>query len=125
MNSTNVGGRVVAWVANRIRGCFPPRTGGGVAATTSLRNVFSRPVEIPHAPNHDIHGDLTTVDGPSGGAPTAEGVPTADRYAGIFTLEVLSPTADSAIDGFNVPFCGASIDAIPYGQISVGMIYRF
>ena len=46
VNNTNVGGRAVAWVANRIRGCLPPRTGGGVAATTSLRNVFSRPVEI-------------------------------------------------------------------------------
>src|SRR4029079_13856204 len=35
VNSTNVGGRALAWVANRIFGCFPPRTGGGVAAITS------------------------------------------------------------------------------------------
>ena len=46
VNSTNVGGRAAAWVANRIRGCLPPRTGGGVAATTSLRNEFSWPVVI-------------------------------------------------------------------------------
>ena len=46
MNNTNVGGLIVACVANKIRGCLPPRTGGGVAATTSLRNVLSRPVEI-------------------------------------------------------------------------------
>ncbi|CNH79712.1 Uncharacterised protein [Mycobacterium tuberculosis] len=46
MNSTNVGGRVVAWVANRMRGCLPPRTGGGLAATTSLIQVLSGPVAI-------------------------------------------------------------------------------
>ncbi len=46
VNSTNVGGLAVAWVANRMRGCLPPRTGGGVAATTSLTQVFSGPVPI-------------------------------------------------------------------------------
>ena len=46
MNNTNVGGRLVAWVANRIRGCLPPRTGGGVAATTSLIHALSCPVEM-------------------------------------------------------------------------------
>ena len=31
-----------AWVANRIRGCLPPRTGCGCAATSSPRNALSR-----------------------------------------------------------------------------------
>ena len=44
MNSTNVGGRVLAWVANSTLGCLPPRTGGGVAAMTSDSQPLSRPV---------------------------------------------------------------------------------
>src|SRR5207237_1111088 len=44
VNSTKVGGRVAAWVANRILGCLPLRTGGGVAATTSESQPLSRPV---------------------------------------------------------------------------------
>ena len=46
VNSTNVGGRVLAWVANRTLGCLPPRTGGGVAAITSDSQPLSRPVGI-------------------------------------------------------------------------------
>ena len=53
MNSTKVGGRAVAWVANRILGCLPPRTGGGVAATISLRNVLSWPVEMRAVPRRE------------------------------------------------------------------------
>ena len=44
MNSTNVGGRVWACVANSTFGCLPPRTGGGVAAMTSESQPLSRPV---------------------------------------------------------------------------------
>ena len=39
-----------AWVANRIRGCLPPRTGCGCAATSSPRNALSRPVGIAVLP---------------------------------------------------------------------------
>jgi hypothetical protein len=44
VNRTNRGGRVPAWVANSTRGCFPPRTGGGVAAISSPSQLLSRPV---------------------------------------------------------------------------------
>ena len=44
MNSTKCGGRMPAWVANRIFGCLPPRTGGGVAATSSVSQELSLPV---------------------------------------------------------------------------------
>ena len=46
VNSTNVGGPAWAWVPNRIRGCLPPRTGCGWAATIRPRKAFSLPVEI-------------------------------------------------------------------------------
>mgnify|MGYP001007801149 CR=1 FL=1 len=46
VNSTNVGGRLDAWVANNTRGCLPPRTGGGVAAINSPSQEFNRPVGI-------------------------------------------------------------------------------
>ncbi|CAM5711588.1 hypothetical protein SVIOM342S_05726 [Streptomyces violaceorubidus] len=42
--STNRGGLVPAWVPKRMRGCLPPRTGCGWAATSSPRKAFSRPV---------------------------------------------------------------------------------
>ena len=41
-----VGGPDCAWVPNRIRGCLPPRTGCGWAATIRPRKAFSLPVEI-------------------------------------------------------------------------------
>ena len=41
---TNRGGRVDACVANRMRGCLPPRSGCGCAATSSPRNALRRPV---------------------------------------------------------------------------------
>ena len=46
MNSTKCGGRMPAWVANRMRGCLPPRSGGGVPAMMALSQVLSCPVEI-------------------------------------------------------------------------------
>src|SRR5690625_7823267 len=45
-NSTKRGGLLSAWVPNRIRGCFPPRTGCGFAAVSSPRKELSRPVVI-------------------------------------------------------------------------------
>ena len=44
VNSTNLGGRVEACVPNRMRGCLPPRSGCGCAATSSPRNALRRPV---------------------------------------------------------------------------------
>src|SRR5690606_23831185 len=44
VNSTNLGGRVPAWVPNRILGCLPPRIGCGWAATSWPRKVLRRPV---------------------------------------------------------------------------------
>ena len=44
MNSTKVGGRLAAWVANSTFGCLPLRTGGGVAWISSPSQEFSRPV---------------------------------------------------------------------------------
>ena len=41
MNSTNLGGSIDACVAKRIFGCLPPRTGGGVGCTSSVRNALS------------------------------------------------------------------------------------
>ena len=46
VNSTKVGGPAWAWVPNRIRGCLPPRTGCGWAATIRPRKAFSLPVEM-------------------------------------------------------------------------------
>src|SRR5690606_26955827 len=43
---TKRGGRVSAWVAKRMRGCLPPRTGCGCAAVSSPRKALSRPVEM-------------------------------------------------------------------------------
>ena len=68
VNSTNVGGRVVAWVANRILGCLPPRTGGGVAATTSSSQALSRPVgiRVSHDSSAVRSAGASFGDGPPG-----------------------------------------------------------
>ena len=50
MKSTNVGGRVPAWVAKSTRGARPPRTGCGVACTTAVMNWLSWPVGYPLLP---------------------------------------------------------------------------
>lgn len=44
VNSTNFGGRLETCVAKRMRGCLPPRSGCGWAATSSPRNALSLPV---------------------------------------------------------------------------------
>ena len=69
VNSTNRGGRVSAWVANSTRGALPPRGGGGVAATISVSQAFSRPVGDPPVPGRErgpAGGGRQLVDGPAG-----------------------------------------------------------
>jgi len=44
VNRTKCGGRTPAWVANKILGWRPPRTGGGVAATRPVSQALSLPV---------------------------------------------------------------------------------
>ncbi len=74
VNSTKCGGAAPAWVANRIFGCLPPRTGGGVAATRPAqpgiqpagrhpglparqRQLDSghQPVQVPPGGGRDVH----------------------------------------------------------------------
>ena len=46
VNSTKCGGRTPAWVANRIFGCRPPRTGGGVARGSNKEEVVVERVHL-------------------------------------------------------------------------------
>ena len=95
MNSTKVGGRFEAWVANSTFGCFPPRTGGGVAWMSSLSHWLSRPVGIRRS--HDSNAVRS-----AGG----------DRYA--YRLTIRPPQPD-----FSVKLTGVNPEVTPGGGKSI------